>query len=189
MGKDTRAVMFQEVLVQSTGGVDDDWLTLLDALVRQYGRFYHRLAYGVLHRNEAAADVCQQAYLRAWERRDQIRDSGALRSWLARVVINESFLVLRRSETEQRVLAARSGWVGGQQAAVEASDRRDLVVVAMARLPEPVRTVVALRVMQGLSGNEVSRLLGSNASEVSRRLHEGLDQLRLFLGNGDSSGG
>ena len=59
-----------------TGGVEDDWLSLLDSLVRQYGRFYHRLAYGVLCRNEAAADVCQQAYLRAWEQRDRIRDPG-----------------------------------------------------------------------------------------------------------------
>jgi len=175
--------------VYSTGGGEDGWLSLLDSLVRQYGRFYHRLAYGVLRRNEAAADVCQQAYLRAWEQRDRIRDPGALRSWLSRVVINESFLILRKSEREQRVLAARAGWAHDHQGPAEASDRRDLVVVAMARLPEPLRTVVALRVMQGLSGNEVSQLLGSTAPEVSRRLHEGLDQLRLFLGDGNNSGG
>jgi RNA polymerase sigma factor (sigma-70 family) len=62
-----------------------------------------------------------------------------------------------------------------------AVDRRELVVAALAQLPESPRNTVALRVMHGLSGNEVSEMLGVSVSQVSRWLHEGLDRLREFL--------
>ncbi len=64
----------RELMADSVGGDGDDWPALLDCHVRQQGRFYHRLAYGVLRSAEGAADVCQQAFLRAWEHRDHIRD-------------------------------------------------------------------------------------------------------------------
>ena len=35
-------------MADSIGGDADDWPTLLDGHIRQQGRFYHRLAYGVL---------------------------------------------------------------------------------------------------------------------------------------------
>ena len=172
----------EEVTLQSAGGVEDDWATLLDSHVRQYGRFYHRLAYGVLQSTEAAADVCQQAFLRAWQHRDRIREPRAMRSWLARVVMNESFYVLRRRRTERQVLEDRAhSATDNTHGAVESTDRRDLVLSALARLPEPIREVVTLRTMQEMSGNEVSELLGSSAADVSRRLHEGLDRLRRLL--------
>src|SRR5205809_50456 len=51
----------------------------------------------------------------------------------------------------------------------------------LAALPESLRAVVTLRIMEGLSGNEVKDLLGYSASQVSRMLHEGLEQLRNVL--------
>ena len=114
-----------EVMQGSAGGVQDDWPTLLDGHVRQHGRFYHRLAYGVLQSTEAAADICRRAFLRAWEHRDRIRDPRAMKSWLARVVMNESFCVLRRRRTERQVLEDRAHWaLDDDQGAAETAERR-----------------------------------------------------------------
>ena len=104
--------------------------------------------------------------------------------------MNESFYVLRRRRTEQQVLEDRAHWASdNHQGAAETADRRDLVLSALARLPEPIREVVTLRTMQGMSGNEVSELLGSSGSDVSRRLHEGLDRLRRLLTDGQGMRG
>ena len=169
----------------STVEEDQQWLGRLDSHVRQHGRFYHGLAYGVLGNQENAADVCQQAFLRAWEHRGRIRDCTALRSWLARVVLNESFCLLRRSRTEQRVLKDLAHAAAVPPGPAALAERRDLALVALAQLPEPIRDVVALRLIQGMSGNQVSELLGTSPWDVSRRLHEGLDRLRQFLHNGE----
>ena len=83
------------------------------------------------------------------------------------------------------MLEDRVRWASkDNQEAAELTERRDLVLSALAQLPEPIRGVVTLRMMQEMSGNEVSELLGCSALDVSRRLHEGLDQLRRFLADG-----
>jgi RNA polymerase sigma factor (sigma-70 family) len=165
---------------------DGQWPARLASHVRERAPFYHHLAYGVLRSNETAADVCQQAFLKAWQERDRIRDHGALGEWLVRVVLNESFCVLRRWRVEREAIAGRSPIVEDEPGPAESIERRDLLMVALARLPEPIREVVVLRTMKGMSGNEVSDLLRISASDVSRRLHEGLDQLREIL-HGDGA--
>jgi RNA polymerase sigma-70 factor (ECF subfamily) len=146
------------------------------------------LAYGVLRNNETAADVCQQAFLRAWQQRDRIRDCDAIGEWLVRVVLNESFCVLRRNRVERKALTNRGQTGGDEPGPAELAEKRDLLLAALSQLPEPIREIVVLRTMEGMSGNEVSRLLRVSPSDVSRRLHEGLDRLRKFLHDGEIGG-
>lgn len=74
----------------------------LIAQVKSNSCLFFRLAYGVVRDVQTAEDVCQQAFLRAWELRGRIRDVETLRAWLAKVVVNESLVVVRRRKTEQR---------------------------------------------------------------------------------------
>ncbi len=156
------------------------WKSLLAEQIARHSRLFFRLAYGVLRDAHAAEDVCQQALLKAWQQRDSIRDAGALRPWIARVVVNESLRIARRRKTEQKVHADCRQQAemhhGGPEPLL-----RPVVEEALTQLAEPVRLVVVLRTMNGLKGNEVADLLGCSASEVSRRLHEGLSRLRELL--------
>jgi RNA polymerase sigma-70 factor (ECF subfamily) len=163
--------------------------TLLCEQIRQHGQFLFRLAIGVLHDGGLAEDVCQQAFLKAWDQRDRLRDSGALRGWLAKVVLNESFQILRRRKTENKVLSncCHSDFIAGKQE--EDFENRELILGALEKLPETTRMVITLRIMQQFSGNEVKELLGCSAAEVSRRLHEGMERLRELLVEQNPSGG
>ena len=140
----------------------------------------YRLAFGVLRDGAAAEDVCQQALLKAWERRGSLRDAAALRAWLARVVVTESLYARRRRGIERRVLARQ--WQPAEaDGARPSGEMRESVLAAMEKLPEQARLVVALRLMQGLSGNEAKELLGCSSGEVSKQLHRGMDLLRELL--------
>lgn len=149
--------------------------------VRLHSRLLFRLAWGVLRDSHAAEDVCQQALPKAWQERDHIRDTVSAKAWLARVVVNESLQLVRRRELERRVQAE------GVQLAEYADGRgaspllRTMLEEALLTLPEPVRLVVVLRTMDGLSGIEVSELLDCSPSDISRRFHDGLDRLRGLL--------
>jgi RNA polymerase sigma factor (sigma-70 family) len=159
-----------------------DFRAILSEQVRQSGRLLFRVAYGLLRDAAGAEDVCQQTFMNAWEHRGQIRSPAALRSWLATTVTNRSLEVLRRRRTEQRVLrldlASRSDIEGLR---VHEGELRDAILDGLAKLPEQTRLIVVLRVMRGLSGGEVKDLIGCSASEVSRQLHRGLEQLRHLL--------
>jgi len=139
------------------------------------------LAYGILRDAHAAEDVCQQAFLRACECGPATGQSAALHAWLAKVVVNESLQLLRRKKCERSVLQNAS-W--SRQATAQSGANpgvREQVMVALAELPETTRLVVVLRIMEGISGNEVKELLGCSASEVSRRLYLGVEELRTRL--------
>jgi RNA polymerase sigma-70 factor (ECF subfamily) len=158
-----------------------DWRQLMSEQIRQHKQLFFRLAYGVLRNADQSEDACQQALLKAWRCREEIRDHTALRGWLSRTVIHESLTILRRRQTEKRILSSQ---VQPQNTSVDPAESvslRDLVVAGLDGLKEPARTVVVLRTMQGMSGNEVSQILEISLSEVSRRLHQGLEQLRSFI--------
>lgn len=164
------------------------WDGRLTEQIRQNGRLFFRLAYTVLRDAAAAEDACQQAFLRAWQERDRVGpEDAALKGWLARTVINNSLQVVRRAKVERRAVAAR-GYAAPASAgpAGEQDELREAVLAAVGRLPEPTRLVVALRVLEGMSGNDVRDLLGCSAAEVSRQLHRGLEQLRGLVTHRDA---
>lgn len=171
---------------KGTGGVPDDagsdieWQRLLGEQVRRNARLFYQVAYRVLRNSAAAEDVCQQAFLAAWTERHSIREPGRLAAWLTRTIVNTSLQIMRRQRTERTVLT-RLPPARSVPSVSQALEDTETVTLALAALPENLRTVVVLRIMQGLSGREVQQLLGTSAAGVSRALHEGLERLRRTL--------
>ena len=64
--------------------------------VQRMERSLYRVAMSYTGNVPDAADVVQEALLRAWNRRDTLRDERYFDTWLMRVVINESKTLLRR---------------------------------------------------------------------------------------------
>jgi RNA polymerase sigma factor (sigma-70 family) len=171
--------------VPEQSGSEREWPRLLAEQFSQHGKLFFKLAYGVLRESTAAEDACQQALLRALERPAELRAAEALRAWLARIVVNESLQVRRRRKTEQRVLAdhiVRSrapdhpdgGW-----------ELREAILEAVEQLPEPARSVVVMRMLDGMSGGQVKDLLECSDAHVSRELHRGMELLRKVLRDWD----
>lgn len=158
----------------------DRFERLLAEQFRQHGRLFFKLAYGIVRERHLAEDACQQALAKAWEFRERIEEPGRMRAWLARTVTNEALQMVRRKGTEQRVLGRMEAdgdvWPEEERLAI-----REMVLRGLARVPEPARTIVMLRLMREMSGKEVGRLLECGEVEVSRQLHAGMEQLRKAL--------
>lgn len=161
---------------------ENNFRAFLSDQIRQHARLFFRLAYGVLRDPAAAEDICQQAMLKAWERRSELRNESAARGWLARIVLNESLQARRQLAIERRAILQRAAAAQTAQGVGRSGfELSEAVVLAMQDLPETTRLVVAMRVMQGKSGNEVKAVLGCSAAEISRQLHRGMELLRQSL--------
>jgi RNA polymerase sigma-70 factor, ECF subfamily len=157
------------------------WASRLSEQVRQNGKLFFRLAYEILHDAAGAEDVCQQAFSKAWERRAEIEDES-LRGWLAKVVVNESLAIVRRRKAEKRAMLSRAEVnPAASMDGAPATELRESVLIALEHLPEKARLVVVLRLMNGMSGNEVKSLLDCSAAEVSRQLYLAMEMLRKHL--------
>jgi RNA polymerase sigma-70 factor, ECF subfamily len=141
-----------------------------------------------LTRNDAdAADVVQEAMLRAFRYFDSYREGDA-KSWVLRIVRRTCYSWLERNRPADIVpLEVEEGLdeeVGGPAAAgnTEAllqsrSDLRRLDALIEA-LPAPLREVVVLRELNELGYREIAEVTGVPIGTVMSRLHRARSALR-----------
>ena len=137
----------------------------------------YRLSMSILRRREDAQDAVQQAMLRAWERRAQVRE-GSFRGWLTRIVINEC-----RNIQRARMRVIPMDELPERTAPAQEDD--GALAMAMEALAEKLRTPLLLRYMEGFSEKEIAQALGVTLPTVKSRLHRARRALREELGDSE----
>ena len=146
---------------------------LTQFLIETQDRSY-RLAYSLLHDREDALDAVQTAACRALERRDSLRDPGAVRTWFTRILVNACQDILRR---RSRVVPFPEEEPGREDP--EPPD--ESLARRVDALPAEVGTVIRLRFYEELTLKEIGEVTGQNLSTVKSRLYAGLKKLRVAM--------
>ena len=132
-----------------------------------------------------AEDVVQEAFLRFWRNRDRADDPVAyLYTCVKRAALDWQRGGRRRARREQAVASARGEGAGGEPslaAPLEREERRAAVEAALARLPEPQREVLVMKVWAGLSFPQIAKALGIPPDTAASRYRYGLARLREQL--------
>ena len=131
----------------------------------------YRVAVAVVRDSALAEDVVQEAIVRAWDHLHTFRGDGPIRSWLLRITHNVAVSVLRRSREEAwdpDKLPART--VAGPEHSVAVASELDEVRRAIGELDELSRSILALRVSEELSYQEIADTLGVTLGQVKIRL-------------------
>lgn len=151
----------------------------------QHQRLF-RLALRLCSDAEEARDLVQEAFLRAARNpaalpsEKRAEEDRAGEAWLVRVLVNLCHDRYRRRFVRQEawpILAAPLAAADPAEAAVA----RASVASALARLPARRRAVVVLAELEGISTDEVARLLGLARVTVRWHLAAGRKQLALIL--------
>jgi RNA polymerase sigma-70 factor (ECF subfamily) len=130
-----------------------------------------------------AADVVQDAFVKAFRSLDGFRDGAAFRPWLLRIVSNEAKNAVRaRGRREALALRALELPTGADPAGevIEAERRRELLE-AVRRLREQERAVVVCRYFLQLSEQETAEVLDLPRGTVKSRTSRALVRLRSRL--------
>ncbi len=119
-------------------------------------------------------DAVQEAVLRAWRRRDSLREMRYFNTWFIRILVNICHDIQRQQ-----------GRVVPTEAPPEPPPRRDDRVQAlreaMDALEEKQRLCLLLHHIEGYSVKEVAAMLGIGESAVKQRLMRGRRKLRELL--------
>src|SRR5260370_8352947 len=127
---------------------------------------------------DAAEDVAQQAFLKAWLGLDQFSGASSFGPWLYRLAMNCCLDHLRRTQRFRalQVDDADMSWATHADMAedvveaLERSERHGALTWALERLPSDDRLVLHLRLGDGLSYEAIADLLGVKSSTVGTRL-------------------
>src|SRR6202049_5037988 len=74
-----------------------------EELVKQYDRKLLRIAQHLTHNREAAQDVVQEAFLKAFQHLGQFRENSKFSTWLIRITLNQSLMKLRKQRRTKEV--------------------------------------------------------------------------------------
>ncbi|MER6450234.1 RNA polymerase subunit sigma-24 [Streptomyces venezuelae] len=168
-----------EPLILAAQGGDLDAVT---ALVSGSHPNVRRFAYSLCASPEDAEDAAQEALIILYRKIGMLRASGALASWMFRIVRNEC---LRRARLVPRERAA--ALPDGGEAVVSAEDEvlerleAARVARAIAALPADQRRVLIMRDVQGYSGRMVADALGIGTAAMKSRLHRARAAVRHTL--------
>ncbi|MFI1100760.1 RNA polymerase sigma factor [Streptomyces melanogenes] len=165
----------------------------LTALVDGSYPHVHRFAHTLCSTPQDAEDAAQEALIILYRKIGMLRASGALASWMFRIVRNEclrrSRALLRRGpaeESDQLGTSGRGDAFGGATRSAEEDVllrlEAERVAAAVAALPDDQRQVLVMRDIQGLPGRTVADRLGLSNAAMKSRLHRARSAVREALG-------
>ena len=157
-------------------------------VVRDHQDEVYGVALRILGDREAALDVANTVFLKAYRAFDRYDPSRPLRYWLLRIATNEAISAGRARTRDQsrRAPADAAATVADAAATPEAEvlsrESRERVRRAVATLPELYRVPVVLRYFNDLSLEEVAAVTGRPVSTIGVQLLRGRALLRKTLG-------
>jgi RNA polymerase sigma-70 factor, ECF subfamily len=178
------ALMNDAELIQCVIDGDGECFQLL---VRRHQDSMYRVAYSLVSDSDAAADVVQDAFVRAYVNLARCRERQRFRVWLLATVRNRALDYLKEKRREDLSLSsdavtrraeefgARTG--GGD----EEFALRTALQTALAQLSQPLREAFVLRHVEQLSCEDAASVLGTSVSAVKMRVHRAREQLQTWL--------
>jgi RNA polymerase sigma-70 factor (ECF subfamily) len=160
-----------------------------EAAVERHQRRVFTLAWYLLSDREEAEDVTQDVLIQMWRGGGRIAPER-LETWLLRVTRNASYDRLRHRRSAAKVFAAdpadeATGTVAADGPSPEhvagGSEVGQRVYTALTELREPVKSIVILREIQGLSYQAIADVLELPVSTVRVSLYRGRRRLRELL--------
>lgn len=152
----------------------------LAELFRARAPFVHAVAWRLLQAADDAEDVVQDVFVGLPRALRTYRGSGSFEGWLRRITVRVCLMRMRsRRRRGEEPLDARSDL--SRRDGTSAALNRVALSAALARLPEPQRTVFVLKVVEGYSHEEIAAMLDISVEASRARLSRARSELRSFL--------
>ncbi|MBI2931405.1 MAG: sigma-70 family RNA polymerase sigma factor [Planctomycetes bacterium] len=146
-----------------------------DLLLTRYQRLVYGIAYRVAGNPTDADDLVQAVFLRVYSGLKTFMLGTDFKSWLVAVAVNTSLNARKHKARQQELAFKAAASTPTEEAADPAAGLMEQEAQAgferaISTLPEEQRVVLHLRVREGLSHEEIARILGCPVATVSSRI-------------------
>ena len=148
-----------------------------ETIYRHFARVVHGIVVGQCPAAEAE-DITQDVFVVIQRKIEQVEDAAALPGWICSVARNTAIDHMRKRKRSPRLVALP------ELPAREQRDDNALAEVMLSRLqelPEAYRETLALRLIEGMTGEQIAAATGKTHGSVRVNLHKGMQKLRDAL--------
>jgi len=158
-------------------------LAAFDQLMRQHERMVLVTALRLLGSLDDAQDASQEVFLKLYRNLGKVEASGNISGWLYRVTVNACHDLRRRRPVSVPMedageLASKEADPAQQSAEQE---RRRVLQLSLRMLSEKERSALVLRDLEGLTTEEVARVLGSSEATVRSQISKARVKVKGFV--------
>ena len=167
----TERVKAEARLVERVCAGDEE---AFNEIYKIFAPLVHGIVLARVPRDEAA-DIVQEVFLSAYKNLHTLRDKNAVGAWLAMIARNRATEFYRQAKPTEELPEELRGKADSRAEARE-------ILTAIRGLPETYRETLILRLVEGMSGQEIAERCGLTPESVRVNLHRGMKILRQRLG-------
>jgi RNA polymerase sigma factor (sigma-70 family) len=165
-----------------------------DELVRRYQERIYATIYHMTSNHEDANDLAQEAFIKAFHALKSFKGGSSFYTWVYRIAVNKTINFLKQrknkaqmslddldfnAEHDPDLVALISDKTPRRE--VNLAELQEKLNGAMQKLSQPHRLVVTLHDVQGLSHEEIAKIMDCNIGTVRSRLFYARQQLQAYL--------
>lgn len=160
------------------------------ALVDQYQGLVYNTCLGMLKNAEDAEDMAQEVFLEAFRSVHKFRGEASLNTWLYRIAINKCLETIRKSNRQKRkgdtMSLSDQLEVGNEHfyhpgVVLEQKERSAVLFKAIGQLAEQQQAAFTLHKVEGLSYEEIAKVLGKSVASIESLMHRAKSNLKKTL--------
>jgi RNA polymerase sigma-70 factor (ECF subfamily) len=161
-------------------------------LVSRYQHLLYRHAVALVLDHEAAADMVQDAFVRAYVNLRECRDHSRFRAWLFRTLRNRCLDHLkeagRRNVRLDDVVEPQINETDAPDAVVQRNELRAGIARALAQLPPTLREAFVMHYVDDMPYETMAELLDASVSALKMRTLRAREALKSALSQADVTG-
>jgi RNA polymerase sigma-70 factor (ECF subfamily) len=185
------AVAEERDLVDRARGGD---LKAYDELVKRYQERIYATVYHMTSNHEDANDLAQESFVKAYQALKSFKGGSSFYTWLYRIAVNKTINFLKQRKNRQHMslndldfnaehdpdlVALISDKTPRRE--VGLTELQEKLNAALLKLSESHRMAVVLHDVQGLSHEEIAKIMHCNIGTVRSRLFYARQQLQALL--------
>jgi RNA polymerase sigma factor (sigma-70 family) len=165
-----------------------------DELVRRYQERIYATLYHMTANHEDANDLTQETFIKAFQALKSFKGGSSFYTWVYRIAVNKTINFLKQRKNRKGISLNDLDFNAEHDPDLvslisEKTPRRDIALselqeklnAAMQKLSEDHRMVVTLHDVQGVSHEEIAKIMNCNIGTVRSRLFYARQQLQAML--------
>jgi RNA polymerase sigma-70 factor (ECF subfamily) len=154
-------------------------------LVMPYSSRLYRMAFRLMNSREEAEDIVQEVYVKLWGMRKDLHNYNSIEALCVRITRNLCLDHLRRRKVNHNAMKAEKikeeSYPETPSESLEKKENAEILHTLIASLPEPQRSLVHLRHLEGREYEEIAEMVNMNVNAIRVSISRARKQMRELV--------